>query len=242
MLPSSSAAGPTTGGRAASRGELDVVVSHDRHVGRDAKAVRREALEEAQRDQIVAGEHGRRSHLRIEGRELVRGLPTGSDGQAGCRHGQQRRVGGTPRAPRPRDPHRRQRVQEVWLLAGRGDQHAAYALFLEEVEVSTLALGVAGAVAREHDAAVLEDRVLDTPCDVGEERVRCVDHHEADRATGAGAELAGGLVVDVPERLDGRAHARQGGIGDQVRAVQHVGDGPHGHPSRGSDLLARMHR
>ena len=136
-----------------------------------------------------------------------------------------------------RDPAPAQGLQRWQVVSGGGDQHAAHALLVEQLEVAPLPPVVARAVAEQDHTTGLLDGVLDPAGHVGEEGVGRVDDHEPHGAARAGPQLPGRLVADEPEVGDGGVHPVAGALGDQVGLVQHVGDGAHRHPGRRRDLL-----
>ena len=70
-----------------------------------------------------------------------------------------------------------------------GHEHASHPMVEQQLDVLGLPCRIAVAVADEQREAVRSDDVLDTPGDVGEERVGGVEHHVGDRAAQPGPQL-----------------------------------------------------
>ena len=90
-----------------------------------------------------------------------------------------------------RDPAPAQGLQRWQVVGGGGDQHAAHALLVEQLEVAPLPLVVARAVAEQDHTTGLLDGVLDPAGHVGEEGVGRVDDHEPHGAARPGRAAGG---------------------------------------------------
>jgi hypothetical protein len=127
--------------------------------------------------------------------------------------------------------------REALVVGGhRGDQDALYPVLFQQLQIVRFLHLLVVAVAKDHGQAGLARLVLDAAGHVGEERVRHVQHDQADRAAAPGAQLTGRLVPDEAELLDGGADSVPCWLGDDVRPVQHVGDSPHRDARMGGDL------
>jgi hypothetical protein len=62
--------------------------------------------------------------------------------------------------------------------ARRGDEHTGDALFVEEVEMAVLPICGSGGVAHDHGVALSGELLFGARCDLGEERVPCVEDDE----------------------------------------------------------------
>jgi hypothetical protein len=137
--------------------------------------------------------------------------------------------GGDPLAAQLREPRHRR--------AGRDDDHALHVALREEVEVERLALRPAGAVGVQQRPPVLHRAVLDAGGEVGEERVPVVEREQPERAGGARADLAGGLVADEAQALGRVEHRAATVLADAVGVVEHVRDGRRRDPGGRGDVL-----
>jgi hypothetical protein len=135
------------------------------------------------------------------------------------------------------DPVRTQPLQSVEDAADRGDQQAADPLLLEQIEVGGLPLGQVVAVGEQDAQSVLRGLLLGSASDVGEERVAYVEQDEADRRALARLELAGSVIADEAELLDGGDHPGAGRLGHFLGPVEHVGHRPEGNASPLRDVL-----
>lgn len=95
-------------------------------------------------------------------------------------------------------------------VAQRCDQHALDSLFLEKLQVTQLAHLLPGAVAQENHATDFVHGVFDAPCDVREEGVGSVDHHEPYRPARTCSELTRRLVANESQLLNRRGDAFAG--------------------------------
>ncbi len=109
------------------------------------------------------------------------------------------------------------------FVRGR-DQHAAYALLLEHLQIRLLLRHRVVRIAQDHDRAGVAGHVLDPARHVGEERVGDVEHDQTERVGAPGAQRPRGVVADEAEVLYRVQHPVAGGLGDTVRPVQHVRD------------------
>jgi hypothetical protein len=141
----------------------------------------------------------------------------------------------------PVDQHDRdaavaQRVQLRGQLGGRGDEDAVHPLLGEQAQVRGLLLRPVVGVAQDQRQAGGVDDVLDPAGDVGEERVGDVEHHQADGAAGAGAQLSRRLVAHEAEGRDRVEHPRAGGLADHVGPVEDVAHRADRHPGPAGDV------
>jgi len=275
--------------------ELDVVVADDGQLSGDLDPHARHLLEEAQSQQIVGAECGRRAagarephdalagsaalrdverrgleDLQGVGRTsvLLRGLPGPLEpiahlhrahrpaherdplvallAQVG--HGQRAALdvvdsdAAPARASLPVDEHDRDALapehrERRHVDLHRRDQHPPHPLLEQQLEVVRLARNITVAVADEESDGSRPGDALDALGDVGEERVRGVEHQVGDRAALAGAELSPGLVADETELGDGPQHAFPRRLGHQVRAVEDVRDRSDRHAGESGHVL-----
>jgi hypothetical protein len=102
--------------------------------------------------------------------------------------------------------------------------------------------GVVTAAADHNGEAALFGDSFRSSDNVGEERVGHIEHEDGDHAAAAGPQLPGGVVADVPERLDGVEHALAGGGGNDVGPVQHVAHRADRNAGLARDLLDARRR
>jgi len=118
----------------------------------------------------------------------------------------------------------------------RGDQHALHPVLLEHFQVALLLAFLVVAVAQDYGEARLVRLVFHAARQVGEEGVRHVEHHQADRAAAAGPQLARGLVPYEAELPDRGVHPVAGRPRHDVGPVEHVRDRGDGDAGVGGDL------
>jgi len=128
-------------------------------------------------------------------------------------------------------------VQPVRDIAYWGNQQALDALLLEEVDVIRFAAGVVAAVPEQHGAALEGGCVFGGADHGGEEGVAHVQDNEADGAAVANPELAGGIIADEAQLVDGTQDPFLGPLRYPVRVIQDVRDRSHGHARVGGDVL-----
>jgi hypothetical protein len=126
---------------------------------------------------------------------------------------------------------------QLWgQLGGRGDEDAVHPLLGEQAQVRGLLLRAVVGVAQDHREAGRVDDVLDPAGDVGEEGVGHVEHHQADGAAGARAQLTCRLVADEAEGGDRVEDLGPGGFADHVGPVEDVAHRADRHPGPAGDV------
>ena len=113
----------------------------------------------------------------------------------------------------------------------------SHALLQEQLQVVGFSSAVAVAVADEERDGVRASDLLDALGDVGEERVRGVQHHIGDRPALAGSQLTSGFVADEAQLGDRVEHLGPRRFGDHLRPVQDVRHRPDGDAGSGRDVL-----
>ena len=118
----------------------------------------------------------------------------------------------------------------------RRDQDSLHPVLFQQLQVVRFFRLLVVAVAQDQRQARFARLILHAAGDVGEERVRHVEHDQADGAAPAGPQLARRLVPDEPQLLDRGLHPDAGGLGNHVRPVEHIGHRANGDASVGSDI------
>ena len=122
-------------------------------------------------------------------------------------------------------------------IAERGDENAAYALLGELPDVARLPVHVLIGAAQHEQVVVLREPIFDAPDDACVERVRQVEHDDADRERMAGPELSGRGVADEPELGHRVEDALPRRLGHEIGSVEDIGHSAHGDTRDPRDVL-----
>ena len=102
----------------------------------------------------------------------------------------------------------------------------------EHLQVEHLAGVLTGRVAGNHEVLSLRCGILDPAGHLREEGVPAIDDNQPEDSGTAAPQLAGGTVGDKAAFRDRREDSVACRFADDVRGVEHVGDGSNGYSGR----------